>query len=293
MPEQTNVDVLSDVVCELGESAVWDGVRSRLYWVDITGQTVHAQDWPSRTLRSMAVPDLIGCVALRAGGGLVAALRHAVAYIDIDRGTVETIRTLEENLPGNRFNDGAVDPRGRLWFGSMDMAETTPSGSFYSFSADTTIARAFGGIICSNGPAWSPDGRTMYHVDSTRRLITAYDFDADAGLVGPGRVFVSDEAQAWFPDGVTVDAEGHIWNCKWSGGRVVRYDPGGEVDRVILLPVPRPTRCAFVGEDLSLLAVTSARIGLDPTELAAAPLSGQVLLVDPGVRGRPTPVFAG
>ena len=293
MPKQTDVDVLCDVACELGESALWDGVRSRLYWVDITGQTVYAQDWPSRTVRSLAVPDPVGCVALRAGGGLVAALRHAVAYVDVDRGTVETVRTLEGDLTGNRFNDGAVDPAGRFWFGSMDLAESAPTGSFYSFTADMTVTRAFGGIICSNGPAWSPDGRTMYHVDSTRRRITAYDFDSHDGVVGPGRIFVSDEAEQWFPDGVTIDAEGYVWNCKWAGGRIVRYDPTGAVDRVIPLPVPRPTRCAFVGDDLALLAITSARIGLDTAELAAAPLSGHVLLLDPDARGLPTPVFAG
>src|SRR6185295_15796367 len=117
--------------------------------------------------------------------------------------------------------------------------------------------------------------------------------DPDTGLVGAGRVFVSDEDQDWYPDGVTVDAEGFIWNCKWAGGRVIRYAPDGTVDRVTMLPVPRPTRRAFVGADLTQLAITSARIGLTEAELAAAPLSGQVLLIDPGVRGLPTALFTG
>jgi sugar lactone lactonase YvrE len=112
-------------------------------------------------------------------------------------------------------------------------------------------------------------------------------------VVGAGWLFVSDEGEAWFPDGVTVDAEGFVWNCKWDGGRIVRYAPDGSVDRVVHLPVPRPTRCAFVGPELSLLAVTSARIGLAPDALAAAPLSGQVLLLDVGVRGTEPARFAG
>jgi sugar lactone lactonase YvrE len=235
----------------------------------------------------------VGSVGLRARGGLVAALRHAIAYCDVERGTVEVVRGLEADLSGNRFNDGAVDPRGRFWFGSMDLSESEPSGAFYSVDAGLAVHRAFDGIICSNGPAWSPDGRTLYHVDSTRRLVRAYEFDPDAGAVGPGRVFVSDEDQPWFPDGVTVDAEGFVWNCKWDGGRIVRYAPDGDVDRVIMLPVPRPTRCAFVGADLSALAVTSARIGLDDATLAAAPLSGHVMLLDPGAQGRSTASFAG
>jgi sugar lactone lactonase YvrE len=170
----------------------------------------------------------------------------------------------------------------------MDMAEAAATGTFYCLHPDTTVTAAFNGIICSNGPCWSPDGRTMYHVDSTRRVIHAYECDPVTGAVGPPRVFASDAAETWFPDGVTVDAEGFIWNCKWDGGRLVRYAPDGTVDRVLILPVPRPTRCAFIGPDLAMLAVTSARGGQPE-----APLSGQVLVLDPGVRGLPAPRFAG
>jgi sugar lactone lactonase YvrE len=286
-------DILSDVACELGESALWDAERSRFYWVDITKNCILALDWDTGRTVTLGLSDPVGSVALRAGGGLVAALRHAVAFCDVDAGTVEVVRELETEKAGNRFNDGAVDPAGRFWFGSMDLAEADPSGSFYCLRPDLTTAAAFGGVICSNGPAWSLDGRTMYHVDSTRRRITAYDFDPATGAVGAGRLFVSDEDEAWYPDGVTVDAEGFVWNCKWDGGRIVRYAPDGSVDRVVLVGVPRPTRCAFVGADLNLLAVTSARIGLSAEALAAAPASGQVLLLEPDARGVPPARFAG
>ncbi len=295
MTERLNADitVFSDIACDLGESALWDDRRARLYWVDITGQRIFARDWAGGPTRALPVPSTVGSVGLRADGGLLAALRHAIAFCDVDSGTLETVRVVEEDLAGNRFNDGAVDPGGRFWFGSMDLTETNPTGSFYCLHPDATVTRAFGDIICSNGPAWSPDGRTVYHVDSARKLVSAYDFDPDTGEVGEGRVFVSDEGRDWHPDGVTVDAEGFVWNCKWDGARVVRYAPNGTVDRVLHVPVPRPTRCAFVGPDLTALAVTSARIGLDAGTLADAPLSGQVLLLDPGARGLPTPRFAG
>lgn len=292
-PTYVAVDVFSDIPCELGESALWDAARSRFYWVDITGQAVYARDWAGGPTKKLAMPDPVGSVALRADGGLVAALRHSIAFCDIDHGTIEVIRELETDLSGNRFNDGAVDPAGRFWFGSMNLAETNPTGAFYCLNPDSTVSRAFGGIICSNGPAWSPDGQTMYHVDSTRRVIRAYEFDPQNGIVGPGRVFASDESEDFYPDGVTVDAEGFIWNCKWAGGRVIRYAPDGTIDRSIGLPVPRPTRCAFVGPDLATLAITCARVGLMPSELADAPLSGQVLLLDPDARGLPAPLFAG
>ena len=283
-----SIDILSDIPCELGESALWDDQSGRFYWVDILGKRIYAKDPAGGPTLELSTPDLVGSVALRAGGGLVVALRHTIAFADLDAGTLETAVELETELPETRFNDGAVDPSGRFWFGSTDLAETTPTGSFYRLDPDLTVTRAFGDVICSNGPCWSPDGSTLYHVDSTVRLIRAYDCDQVTGALGPARVFVSDETETWYPDGVTVDAEGFIWNCKWDGGRVVRYAPDGSVDRVFVVPVPRPTRCAFVGPDLDTLAVTSAR-----AEPPDAPLSGQVLLLDPGVRGLPTPRFAG
>jgi sugar lactone lactonase YvrE len=293
--QQSTVDtsVFSDIACELGESALWDPARARLHWIDITSRMIYTRGWGDGPTFALPTGDLIGSVGLRSAGGLIAALRDTIAYCDVDLGSVETVATLDDPAAGTRLNDGAVDPAGRFWVGSMDLAESSPTGSFFRVDPDLAITAAFGGIICSNGPAWSPDGRTVYHVDSTKQLIRAYDFDPEAGVVGPGRVFASDEGQPWFPDGVTVDAEGFVWNCKWAGGRIVRYDPDGAVDRVLRLPVPRPTRCAFVGPDLAQLAVTSARIGLDAPELAAAPLSGMVLLLDPEARGLPTPLFAG
>jgi sugar lactone lactonase YvrE len=224
---------------------------------------------------------------------LVAALSHSVVACDVATGDVQVLATLVDEPSTNRFNDGAVDASGRFWFGSMDLAEAEPNGVFYSFDSSQVVKSSFAGIICSNGPAWSPDGATMYHVDSTRRRITAYEFDVAEGVVGRGRLFVSDEEHPWYPDGVTVDAEGFVWNAKWGGGRVVRYSPDGEVDRILELPVPRPTRCAFVGADLDQLAITSARTGLTASELAEAPLSGHTLLVDPYVRGRPAPRYQG
>ncbi|MFI6481758.1 SMP-30/gluconolactonase/LRE family protein [Nonomuraea sp. NPDC050663] len=275
-------DVFGDVRCELGESALWDG--ERLYWVDITRGQVHARDWNGGPTRSLAVPGPVGSVALRAGGGLVAALRHAIAFCDVDLGTVEVVREVDEP-EGNRLNDGAVDPAGRFWVGSMDLGERSPSGSFYRLDPDLGLTRVFGGIICSNGPAWSPEGDVLYHVDSTRRVIRCYDTDPATGELGPERIFATDHD--CYPDGLAVDAEGGVWNCKWDGSRVVRYAPDGTIDRVIRLPVSRPTRCAFAGPGLDVLAVTSASLG------SADELAGRVLLVDPGVRGLPAPAFAG
>jgi sugar lactone lactonase YvrE len=282
------IETLCDIPCELGESTLWDDVTGRLHWVDIDRELLLTLDWATRDVTTLRLPSTVGSVGLREGGGLVAALRHAVAFLDA-AGAVEVVAEVEADVPGNRCNDGAVDPAGRFWFGTMDAEERGASGAFYCLREDRTVTMAFDGVLVPNGPAWSPDGRTMYHVDSARSSITAYEFDPATGTVGAGRLFASDEDEAWFPDGVTVDAEGFVWNCKWDGGRIVRYSPDGRIDRVVEVPVPRPTRCAFAGPDLSLLAVSSARRGRG----AAAPRSGHLLLLDPDARGLPAHRYRG
>jgi sugar lactone lactonase YvrE len=144
------------------------------------------------------------------------------------------------------------------------------------------------GLGVSNGVGWSPDGTTMYHTDSTTRTIRAYAFDAAAGTIDDGRTFVVDDD--CYPDGLTVDADGYVWSAKWDGWRVVRYDPAGKIDRVLPMPVQRPTAVAFGGPELDRLYVTSARANLSPSALAAGPLAGALLVIDDlDVRGRPEP----
>src|SRR5256885_6995994 len=142
MTEQLKVDtvVFSDIACDLGESALWDDARSRLYWVDITAGTVYARDWSGGDTRALTLPGTVGSVGLRARGGLVAALRDGVAFCDLDAGTVDPVTVpVESDLAGNRLNDGAVDPRGRFWVGSMDLVEVEPTGAFYCLHPDGTV----------------------------------------------------------------------------------------------------------------------------------------------------------
>ncbi|WP_061295855.1 SMP-30/gluconolactonase/LRE family protein [Herbidospora cretacea] len=271
------IDVFSDIPCRLGESALWDG--ERLYWVDVLGHRIHAKPWTGGDTITLETPGPVGAVALRRHG-LVATLRHAVAFADVDEGTLEIAAEVEDAAE-NRLNDGAADAEGRFWFGSMNLAEEKPTGSFYRLDPDRTLTRVFGGVTCSNGPAFSPDGRTLYHVDSTAARITAYTIEE--GEVTGGRVFATDDD--CFPDGLAVDAEGGVWNCKWNGARIVRYAPDGTIDRVLRVPVERPTRCAFAGPDLDVLAITTAA--------GTRPLSGRVLLADPGARGLPAHAYLG
>jgi sugar lactone lactonase YvrE len=240
------------------------------------------------------MPQPLGAIGLRAKGGLVGALRNGFAFIDLESGAVEPIVDPEAHLPGNRFNDGHVDPRGRFWAGTMNDAERDPTGHLYRLDPDRGVDRFEAGFVVTNGVDWSVDGRTLYFVDSARRRIYAYAFDMAKGAPGERRLFASVPEDAGFPDGLTVDAEDHVWSAHWDGGRVTRYRPDGSVERVIAMPVPRCTSCCFGGSDLATLYVTSASIGLDEAMLRAAPLSGSVFAITgTGVRGRLPARFLG
>jgi len=277
----------------LGESPLWDYREECLYWVDIEGKALYRHRPAEDTTTSIPVPEQIGCIALREGGGLVAASRSGFAFLDPDTGSLEIVVSPEGDRLGNRFNDGKCDRRGRFWAGTMDAAAETTSGSLYRLSPDLAVSRVLTGVTIPNGIGWSPDDRTMYFTDSALRTIVAFDFEGDSGEIGSPRDFVSIDSACGVPDGLTVDDEGFVWSVHWDGWRVTRYDPEGVVASVIALPVPRPTSCAFGGKLLDRLYVTSASIGLLPEQLANAPMSGGVFELNVGVGGHREPAFSG
>ena len=290
-----------DVQCVLkwdaivGESPLWHPIERRLYWVDIQGKQVHRFNPESLRNETFHLPDLVTCLAFRKGGGLVLALRKEIAFFDPDSGKLATVKTVEADKPHNRFNDGRVDHQGRFWAGTMgDPQWDAPVGTLYRMDADETITAVRGQIVCSNGTSWSPDGKTMYHTESFRYGIFAYDFDAESGSISNRRTFAEvDRKLGAFPDGLCVDAEGFVWSNQVGIGRIVRYDPAGEIEREIHFPVPRAVGCAFGGDSLDTLFVTSARETMTPEQLRAAPLSGSVFAVKPGVVGRKVVQFGG
>lgn len=290
-----------DVQCVLkwdaivGESPLWHARERRLYWVDIHGKKLHRFNPDSGHNETFDQPDLVTCVAFRKRGGLLLTLRKNFAFLDPATGKLEMLGTVEGDKPGNRFNDGRVDPQGRFWAGTIgDPAWDQPVGSMFRFDADQTVTKMVSEVVCSNGTAWSPDGGTMYHTESFRYLIYAYDFDGEAGTLSNRRVFAEvDRKLGAFPDGLCVDAEGFVWSNQVGIGKVVRYDPAGRIERQILLPVPRAVGCGFGGEDLSTLYITSARETMTLQQLEDAPLSGGVFSVRPGVKGQASVPFAG
>ena len=277
----------------LGEVPVWDAAEQALYWVDIEGCLLQRYEPATGQTIEWRLPERVCALALREAGGLILALASGFAFFDPATGDLVRLAAPEAHLPTNRFNDGKCDRRGRFWAGTMDDRLTSRTAALYRFDADLSCRKMESGIGISNSLAWSPDDRVFYFADTLRRTIFAYDFDLDSGIIANARVFTDCADQPGTPDGSTVDSEGYLWNAQWDGWRLVRYAPDGRVDRVVPLPVQKPTSCMFGGPDLRTLYVTSAVWDLGGEPLDAQPLAGSLLALDVGVAGLPESRFAG
>jgi L-arabinonolactonase len=279
----------------VGESPVWSPGEQALYWVDITGRKIHQFHPSTGATETFQLSEPVTALALRAQGGLVLSLRKDFALFDLESRQLTYLGNPEQDRPDNRFNDAKCDRQGRFWAGTMgDVHWDEPSGALYRLDPDRTITRLQGDVICANGMGWSPDNRTMYFTESFRYSIFAYDFNAAEGTISNRRLFASvDKSSGGFPDGLTVDAAGHVWSVHNAIGRVVRYTPDGRIERMVELPVPRPCGCIFGGEQLDTLYITTARETLTPEQLSQYPLSGSLFAATPGVRGLAEPQFAG
>ena len=230
---------------------------------------------------------------MRRSGGFLLALDRGLHAFDPATGELAPFCEVETGPANNRLNDGRCDAQGRFWVGTMDVGLTDPTGALYSVDADGTVMRHVEGVVVSNSIAFSPDGRTLYFSDTRRFTTWAFDLDPELGVLSNRRVFVDHTAARDRPDGACVDEEGFVWVAMFAGSRIARYRPDGVLDRTIPLPVTNPTCLCFGGPDLSTLYITSARKFLSPAQLAAEPLAGALLAVEPEVRGLPEAWFAG
>lgn len=253
------IDILLDIKTTLGEGPLWDVGQQRFYFIDAMDGRVFCCTEKGTELRAWDVPGKIGSLALRKdGNGAIVSLDSGFYALDFATGDCDLIYDPEPDKPANRINDGKVDRRGRFFAGSMDTMEEGPNGALYRMDTDFTVHKVDTDIIVSNGPCFSPDDKTFYFADSWSGVIWAYDFDIETGALSNRRDFVtvnrSDEGAA---DGSTVDAEGCLWNANVYAGRLCRWTPDGEVDRVIEMPVRKVTSVMFGGPNLDTLYVTS------------------------------------
>ncbi|MES4901676.1 MULTISPECIES: SMP-30/gluconolactonase/LRE family protein [unclassified Streptomyces] len=279
------LDVAVRAAAELGEGPTWDAAAQRLIWVDILSSRVHTYDPADGRRTVLATEQHVGAAKPREGGGLVVNLRDGIGLYGADGGFSWLAH---EAVPGRRGNDAAVAPDGSLWAGTMRYDEATGGGTLSRIAPDGSRTEILPDVTVSNGTGWSPDGSLMYYADTPTCRIDVFDV-AGEGVTGR-RPFVRIEDGAGFPDGLCVDADGCVWVALWDGGAVRRYTPDGTLDRVVELPVRRPTACAFGGSGLTDLYVTSARVGLGPGE---QPLAGSVLVLAGAGQGLAQPAFKG
>jgi sugar lactone lactonase YvrE len=277
--------------CSVGEGPVWDVQSQRLYWIDILQKNVHCLDPAAGTTQTWTVPNIIGSMAVRKGGGAIVALANGVHTLDFATGACRMLATSPDLNEQVQLADGKVDRRGRFIVGSSDRGMKEARGKLYALDPGATALRQIDSdIFLANGPCWSPDDRRFYHADSIRKLIYVYDYDLVSGTLSNRRPFASTENLGGIPDGATVDAEGHVWSAICEGAKLVRFRPDGGIERMVEMPLKLPGSVMFGGANLDKLYVPT----LSPAFLGrpADPLDGSTFVIEGlGIRGLPEPRF--
>jgi len=271
------------LACSLGEGPLW--WQNAVWFTDIKQKQVHRFDPGSGQKQSWRAPSEVGFLAPLKNGRFIAGAKTGLYDFDPATGGFTLIRTVEPNRPANRLNDGAVDRSGRLWFGSMDDDEKEPRGMLYRFHRGS-LAPMDSGYVITNGPAFSPDGGTLYHTDTLERRIYAFDLREDGSLANK-RVFVTIEPGAGYPDGSVVDSEGCLWTGLFGGWSARRYAPDGRLLERVAFPVANITKLAFGGPGLATVYATTARVGPDADALAGQPEAGGLFCFEAKIPGQP------
>jgi len=278
--------------CSVGEGPVWDKGEQALYYIDILNRRVMRWDPASGNHSTWAMPAMIGSMALRERGGAIVALPDGIHALDFESGAVTPFALFDPADPNVQLADGKVDRAGRFVFGTSHRQAKEPIGGLYSLGTDGKISKLDEGLILGNGPCFSPDDRTLYHADSMRQTIYAYDYELATGTATNRRAFFHTMDYGPIPDGATVDADGDLWVAICEGGVVLRLSPEGDVKQVIEMPTRLPASCMFFGPELDRLFVPSIDPSFLGRELAEA--DGWCYVIDGlGVQGLPEPRYLG
>jgi sugar lactone lactonase YvrE len=280
---------ITDACAYHGEGPMWDDAAGVLRWVDMLRGDVLTMDPDAGAVSRTRVGTVAACVRPRDSGGLVVAVERGFALTEPGSAEVTTLPEVWSD-PLIRMNDGACDPRGRFYCGSMAYDAGPGRGALYRLDPDGTVRTVLTGVTTSNGLVWSRDGATAYYIDSPTQRVDAFDFDLDTAAFSARRTVVEIPREDGMPDGMTIDAEGGLWVALWGGGAVHRYTPDGRLDTVVEVPADQVSACTFGGAELADLFITTSRQDLPPE---AEPAAGALFHLRPGVTGLPTSSFAG
>ncbi|MFP4432529.1 MAG: SMP-30/gluconolactonase/LRE family protein [Spirochaetaceae bacterium] len=284
----TNATAVSRESATLGEGPIWDERAGLVYWLDILAGRIYSYDPATKAEGHIDVGQMVGVIGLREGEGFVAGLHHGFFFVDAVTGETTPIVDPQEPGADTRFNDGAVDPAGRFWAGTLSLKDEAEACRLYRLDTDGSVETVLDKVTISNGIVWSSDHRRMYYIDTPTGRVDAFDYDADTGSIANRRTAVEIPEGSGYPDGMAIDADDKIWVAHWDGWRVTRWDPeNGRLLDTIELSVARPTSCVFGGPDLRTLFISTARMGLSEKELEAQPDAGRLFALEPGAAGLP------
>ena len=276
----------------LGEGPLWHTARQSFFWVDIDGKSFHEYKWPEGNVRSWQLDNRVSLIIEHADGNIILGIQGGLAYYNLRNSTLTVLLEIEKEITNNRTNDGACDAQGRIWIGTMDRQCSTGKGSLYCIDASLNIEKKLNGISVSNGIVWPADGSRMYYTDSPTQQVQSFLFDGETGSIDFEKIAIKVDKKYGSPDGMCMDEEGMLWIAQWGGFGVYRWDPikGQMLDRIDV-PVPQVSSCAFGGHNRKQLFITTARENMSADDVAKFPLSGNVFIAEPGVKGIPVHKF--
>ncbi|HIC31487.1 MAG TPA: SMP-30/gluconolactonase/LRE family protein [Flavobacteriaceae bacterium] len=297
--KQTKNDIIEDktnsqkiatleykVNSKLGEGALWNYKTQEFYWVDIEGKTLNIYNPKTKTNKVIKTPSRVGTVVPYTKLQAVVALEDGIYKINLENGDLKQISNVESDVTENRFNDGKCDPKGNLWVGSMHLKESLPNANLYKVEANGVTTKMVDSVTISNGIVWSKDTKKMYYIDTPSESIKSYDYDIETSTISNEKIAVNIPESLGYPDGMTIDENDTLWVGLWNGNAVAQFDPKtGELISKIEVPAHNVTACAFGGENLDILYITTSTNDMTEEERKKHPLAGSIFKYKPGVKG--------